>query len=129
MPSGKECGVWQWGAQFPQAKRSSNEKGKEIRENPPSQNAQKSFRRAPSLRLAATAAYKLLEANPATKLAFPNGKNRRWQTMTYSQAHTPTKHPVSKRFFFFKENFKHTGWEHSYTLNKDANFYPNIKSH
>lgn len=55
----------------------------------------------PSLYLTAAAAYKLLEANPVTKLAFPNGKNRRWQTVTYSQAHTPTKHPVSNFFFFF----------------------------
>lgn len=57
---------------------------------------------APSLHLTAAAAWKLLEANPVTKLAFSNGKNRRWQTAAYSQAHVPTKYLVRIYIFFFK---------------------------
>lgn len=125
MPSGRESRVWYWVGQFPQAKRSSNEKGKKSTFSKCTEVLRKG---PPSLYLTAAAAYKLLEANPVTKLAFPNGKNRRWQTVTYSQAHTPTKHPVSN-IYLFKENFKHTGWENSYTLNKDANFYPEVKPH
>lgn len=48
--------------------------------------------------------------------------------MTYSQAHTPTKHPVSIFFFFIKEISKYTGWKNSYSLNKEANFYPEVKA-
>lgn len=84
---------------------------------------------APSLHLPAAAACKLLEANPVTKLAFSNSKNRRVQTAAYSQAHAPTKYPVRILGVFFKENVKYTGWENGYTLNKEVNFYPEVKLH
>lgn len=73
----------------------------EKEENPLSERHRDAAEGAPSLPLAAAAAHQWPEAIPETKLAFffPNGKTRRWQTVTYSQAHALTKPP--ERFFFF----------------------------
>lgn len=63
--------------------------------NPASQRHRNVSEGAPSLHLAAAAAHQWPEAIPVTKLTFPNGKTSSWQTVTYSQAHTLTKAPVS----------------------------------
>lgn len=65
------------------------------------------------------------EAIPETKLAFPNDKTRRWQTVTYSQAHTSTKPPES--IFFLKKiillgKLEAHRLENSYILNTDGNY-------
>lgn len=95
VPLGKEWSLV-LGRTTPQAKRSSNEHRKK---KSSLSKAQKRFRGGP---FAAPPAHKWPEAIPVTELAFPNGKTRRWQTVTYSQAHTLTKPHVS---IFFKNYY------------------------